>query len=228
VIPTVYGTRMVPDKPLGYARIGAFRPSTPRELDDAILALKAGGAQAVILDLRGNHGGSFLAAVETARRLLPAGVIVTTQGQVSEVANRVFSSSTGMGAHDIHIVLLIDAETASAAEVLAAALKDNNRAKLVGVPSFGKGSVQYPLRLVTLDDIDPATGKPAGKSGTVRVTIARLIAPTSGPISGAGVAPDFLEADPALQLEIAIEKAEERLGGVPMPVPASPVPVLGP
>jgi C-terminal peptidase prc len=223
-IPTVYGTRMEPNKPVGYARIGGFRPTTPRELDDAIATLKGAGAQAIILDLRGNHGGSFLAAVETARRLLPAGVIVTTQGQVSEVANQVFSSSSGMGAHEIHLVLLIDVETASAAEVLAAALKDNGRAKLVGVPSFGKGSVQYPLRLVTLDDLDPATGKAAGKGGTVRVTIARLIAPTSGPISGAGVAPDFLEADPALQVEIAVEKAEELIGGVPV----SPMPLPGP
>lgn len=221
VIPTVYGTRMEPGKPVGYARIGGFQPSTPRELDDAVAALKANGAQAIVLDLRGNHGGSFLAAVETARRLLPAGIIVTTQGQVSEVANQVFSSSSGMGAHDIHLVLLIDAETASAAEVLAAALKDNDRAKVVGVPSFGKGSVQYPLRLVTLDEIDPATGRGAGKGGTVRVTIARLVAPTSGPISGAGVAPDFPEADPQRQRELAVEKAEERVG-----LPMSPTLML--
>ena len=85
-----------------------------------------------------------------------------------------------MTAHDIPVVVLIDAETASAAEVLAAALKDNNRATLVGMPSFGKGTVQYPLRLVSLDD-DPS-GKKANKTGTVRVTIAKLISPRSGPI----------------------------------------------
>lgn len=209
-IPSVYGVRPMPGRPeVGYVRIGHFQTSTPRELDEAITTLKGSGAQAIILDLRGNHGGSFLAAVETARRLLPTGLIVTTQGQVTEVANQAFTSSTGMGAHDIHVVLLIDAETASAAEVLAAALKDNNRAKIVGMPSFGKGSVQYPLRLVTLDDIDPATGKPIHKSGSVRVTIAKLIAPTSGPISGIGIAPDFLESDPTAQVEIAAQKAEE-------------------
>ncbi len=82
--------------------------------------------------------------------------------------------------------------------VLVAALKDHDRAKVVGMPSFGKGSIQYPLRLVTLDDIDPMTGKKINinKTGTVRVTIAKLIAPTSGPISGTGIAPHFLEADP--------------------------------
>jgi C-terminal peptidase prc len=229
-IPSVYGRRMEPDRPVGYIRIGHFQTTTPRELDDAILALKLEGAQAIILDLRGNHGGSFLAAVETARRLLPAGVIVTTQGQISEVANQVFSSSSGMGAHDIPLVLLIDAETASAAEVLAAALKDNNRAKIVGMPSFGKGSVQYPMRLVTLDDIDPATGKKIHKTGSVRVTIAKLIAPTSGPISGTGIAPHFLEADPTLQVELGAKTAEGLIGErSTMPtLPPSPIPPVIP
>jgi carboxyl-terminal processing protease len=225
-IPTVYGERMMPDKPVGYARIGAFQPSTPRELDNAISFLKAQGAEAVVLDLRGNHGGSFLAAVETARRLLPAGVIVTTQGQLSEVANQVFSSSSGMSAHNIPLVLLIDAETASAAEVLTAALKDHDRAKIVGMPSFGKGSVQYPQRLVTLDDIDPTTGKKINKTGTVRVTIAKLIAPTSGPISGTGIAPHFVEADPTMQLELAAEKAEALIGQQMLPAPPEPLPTL--
>ena len=227
-VPSVYGARMVPDKPVGYIRIGDFQTSTPRELDTAIAGLKMDGARAVIIDLRGNHGGSFLAGVETARRLLPNGVIVTTQGQVTEVANQVFTSSTGMSAHDIPLVLLIDAETASAAEVLAAALKDHDRAKVVGMPSFGKGTVQYPLRLVTLDDIDPATGKKVSKSGTVRVTIAKLVAPTSGPISGVGISPHFVEADPNLQLETAADKAEEeivrremmQLTPAPPPVPS--------
>lgn len=217
---------MIPDKPVGYTRIGHFQSSTPRELDEAIVTLRDSVVRAIVLDLRGNHGGSFLVGVETARRLLPAGLIVTTQGQVSEVANQAFTSASGMSAHDIPVVLLIDAETASAAEVLAAALKDNNRATLVGMSSFGKGTVQYPLRLVTLDDIDPATGKKVSKSGTVRVTIAKLIAPTSGPITGIGVSPHFLEADPNLQLELAAEKAEE-LGTGQMPaMPVLPARML--
>ncbi len=228
VVPTVYGMKLVNpagSEKIGYARIGRFSTSTPRELDDTINALKVDGARVIILDLRGNHGGSFLAGVETARRLLPAGLIVTTQGQAPEVDNQVFSSSSGMTAQDIPLVLLIDAETASAAEVLAAALKDNNRAKLVGMPSFGKGTVQYPLRLVTLDDSDP-TGKRPNKTGTVRVTIAKLIAPRSGPINGIGVTPEFLEADYGEQMNVAIEKALELLGEAMMrPMPAQPLPL---
>jgi C-terminal processing protease CtpA/Prc len=95
--------------------------------------------------------------------------------------------------------------------------------------SFGKGSVQYPLRLVTLDDIDPATGKKINKTGTVRVTIAKLIAPTSGPISGNGIAPDVLEADPNIQLEKAAEKAEEEIERQMQkmqPLPPPPTPTL--
>jgi C-terminal peptidase prc len=225
-IPTVFGIKPLNTKEIGYVRIGSFSTSTPRELDEAINSLKADGARVIVLDLRGNHGGSFLAGVETARRLLPAGLIVTTQGQAPEVDNQVFSSASGMSAHDIPVVLLIDAETASAAEVLAAALKDNNRATLVGMPSFGKGTVQYPLRLVTLDDVDP-TGKRINKTGTVRVTIAKLIAPRGGPINGTGISPHFLEADYAEQLNVAIEKAIELIPASMMrPGPALPDPLL--
>src|SRR4029077_8902971 len=89
-----------------------------------------------------------------AKRLLPSGLIVTTQGQAAEVDNVPFSSDSGMTAHDIPVVLLGEAETASAAEVLVAALKDHERATLVGMPTFGKGAVQYPLRLDSLDAKD--------------------------------------------------------------------------
>jgi C-terminal peptidase prc len=208
-VPSVYGARPMHSKDIGYIRIGSFNTNTPRELDDAIAARKADGARVLVLDLRGNHGGSFLAGVETARRLLAHGLIVTTQGQAAEVANAVFSSETGAAAHDIPLVVLIDGETASAAEVVAAALKDNNRATLVGMPSFGKGTMQFPLKLTAFDETD-ANGKTISKTGTVRLTVARLL-PPSGAYHGTGIAPHFPEADPTLQLELAAEKALELL-----------------
>jgi carboxyl-terminal processing protease len=219
-VPTVYGTGVMTAKDgsrIGYARLGSFTAATPRELDVAITALKADGARALILDLRGNMGGSFLAGVETTKRLLPAGLIVTTQGQAAEVDNIPFSSDSGMTAHDIPVVVLVDVETASAAEVLAAALKDHNRATLVGMPTFGKGAIQYPLRLASLDELDEHGNPRTNKTGTVRLTIAKLIAPRGAPINGIGIAPHFLEADPTRQVELAMEKALELLPSMPRP-----------
>lgn len=207
-VPTVFGVRVLKDA-VGYVRIGSFAPSTPQELDAAINQLRnlsRGMLRGVIIDLRGCLGGSFMASVETAKRLIPNGLIVTTQGQVSEVSNHPFSSDSGMSAHDVPLVVLINAETASAAEVLAAALKDNNRATLIGLPTFGKGAIQYPLKLASLDEVDDQ-GKPqAGRSGMVRLTIAKLIAPRSGPINGVGITPHIMEAAADQQLILAIEK----------------------
>lgn len=213
-VPTVFGATIV--KPgVGYLRIASFQPSTPRELDDAVTDLRMRGMRSLIIDLRGNLGGSFMAGVEVARRLLPAGLIVTTHGQRPEVDNQVYSSDSGMNAIDVPLVVLIDTETASAAEVVAAALKDNNRATLVGMPSFGKGTVQYPLPLSSLDDVD-AMGRPRSKSGAVRVTIARLVAPRGGPINGLGVTPHVVIADPARQEREAIQRALDALPRSPM------------
>jgi len=224
IVPTVYGIDTVNAKEgVGYARIGSFSPTTARELDDAINSLKSRGVRVLILDLRGNMGGAFLAGVDTAKRLIPAGVIVTTQGQVTQADNQQFSSESGMTAHDLPVVLLVDAETASAAEVLAAALKDHNRATLIGMPTFGKGAIQYPVRLDSLDDKDE-NGKPkANKTGGIRLTIARLIAPRGGAINGVGITPHVLEADTGRQFGLAVEKAIELLPTVSRPLPASPM-----
>ncbi len=195
-VPTVFGGRVLPGRyGVGYLRIAEFQPSTPRELAEALAYLKEQGVRALVLDVRGNPGGSFLAGVDAARRFLPGGAIVSTHGQLPQVSGQTFSSASGMAAFDLPLVLLVDADTASAAEVLAAALRDNNRAVLVGMPTFGKGTLQFVLRL--------------NSSGSVRVTIARLVAP-SGPLS-AGVAPHLLEADPARQFDLAVDRAADLL-----------------
>lgn len=205
--PTVFGAKMLSGRAgVGYLRVAEFQPGTPQELAGALMGLKEQGLRALVLDLRGNPGGSFLAGVEAARRFLPAGAIVTTHGQLPQVAGQVFSSGTGTAAFDLPLVALVDADTASAAEVLAAALRDNHRAVLVGVPTFGKGTLQFSLRL--------------GGSGAVRVTIARLVAP-SGPLS-AGVVPHLLETDPTRQLDLAANRAAELLAPVAPRSPLAP------
>lgn len=216
-VPTVYGAAIVsPKEGIGYLRVGAFRDSTPRELDDAIDALKNQGLRSLVLDVRGNHGGLFLSGIQATQRFLPAGIIVATRGQSGEFANRVFSSDSGMLAHDFPLILLIDGETASAAEVLAGALKDHQRATLIGLPTFGKGSIQFPVRLEALDDTD-APGAPRFRSGAVRLTIAKFVSPRGSAINGQGVTPHILEPDPLRQLEIAVLRAIEQLPPPMMP-----------
>lgn len=206
--PTVFAAQILnPKEGVGYLRVGSIRPDTPRELDLAICELRNRGMRVLVLDLRGNHGGNFLAGIAVAKQFIPHGIIVSTQGQVGDVANRVFSSDSGMSAFDMPIVALVDTETASAAEVIVAALKDHNRAVLVGMPTFGKGAMQYPLKLTALD----STSNPGVKSGTVKLTIAKLVSPNGKPINGVGITPDYLETDPACQEEVAVQRALELL-----------------
>ena len=206
-----------------YLRITHFQPTTPEEVEGALKAVTMmGGAKAIVLDLRGNTGGLFTAAVKTAEKFLSAGVIVTSQGQHNDF-NKVYASTAGAAAWDLPMVVLIDGTTASAAEVLAIALRDNGRAKLVGTATYGKGSVQNVIKFTTAEEFDEATGK-ARPRAAVRITLARLIAPSGNPISGVGVTPDAVVPDRDRQTEIAFEQARELArryaGGMTM----SPVP----
>lgn len=221
VVPSVYDMKLLANG-VGYVRVNSITMTTPRELDEAIHWMKSRSVRAVVLDLRGNMGGSFVAAVDTAKRLIPAGLIVTTQGQVSQVDNQPFSSDSGMSAHDIPLVVLVDQETASAAEVIAAALKDRDRATLVGMATFGKGAIQYPMRLDSLDEKDEHGRPKTHKSGGVRLTIAKLISPRGNAINGVGIVPHFLEADPDEQLKLATRKATELMQPLTRPSPLMP------
>lgn len=228
-LPTVYAAEILEMKEgVGYLRLAAFKDRTPQEFDDAILELKARGLKALVIDLRSNPGGLFASAVNIAKRLLPNGPIATTTGQVPDFTNRVFSSDSGMAAHDFPVVLLVDTKTMSAAEILAASLKDSERATLIGLPTFGKGLIQAGIRLQSLD----ASGDERGaKSGVLILSVASASGPLSGLIHGRGVTPHIAEANPDRQLALAIEKAIELLTGgrdmPPMP-PESSMPPMPP
>ena len=211
-LPTVYGANVVKGS-IGYLRLAAFKEQTSRELDDAIELLKLRGMKALILDLRGNPGGSLTAGIAAAQRFLPNGIIVTTEGQAAEFSNRIFSSDAGMTAHDMPVVLLVDTRTMSSAEVFAAGLKDNGRATLVGMPTFGKGFVQSPIRLDSLD-----TSEASGKSGFLVLSVASAHTPRGQAINGSGVTPHFSEVDPERQLGIAVGKAIDLLNSPILPM----------
>ena len=131
---------------IGYLRISSFENDTAGELKKAIENWGP-RLRALVLDLRENHGGVLGSAVETASLFLPQGAtLLTAQGRKSEAKQFTVEKADAVG-QKLPLVLLVGGRTASAAEILAGALKDHHRARLVGETTFGKGTVQtvYPL-----------------------------------------------------------------------------------
>ncbi|TWT74616.1 Carboxy-terminal processing protease CtpA precursor [Posidoniimonas polymericola] len=142
--PTVSGVRMV-DPGIAYARIGSFNANTAGELRDALRKMRSEGAASLVLDLRFNPGGLLEAAVDVADLFLEQGEIVSVVGRNGEP--RVLSAGDGQAAEGVAVVVLVNRYSASASEVVAAALQDHGRATLVGERTFGKGSVQSVIAL---------------------------------------------------------------------------------
>jgi carboxyl-terminal processing protease len=138
---------MDPKNKLGYIRLTGFLEETDRELDNAVKSLLAAGAKGIVLDLRFNPGGLLKQATDIADRFLRKGVIVSTSGRKSPRQEWVAKEENTYP--DFELVVLINEYSASASEILAGALKDHGRATLVGVRTFGKGSVQ---NVIPLDD----------------------------------------------------------------------------
>jgi len=162
---------------IGYVRIDEFSDNTSDEMDHALDSLEHDGMQALVVDLRNNPGGLLDSAVDVAGKFVPQNtVIVSTKGRLPEQ-----SQSYRARAHRDHpaypIALLINGYSASGAEIMAGALKDLNRAILVGETTFGKGSVQ--------------TVQPLGNNVGLRLTMAKYYTPSKKSIHGVGIAPDI-------------------------------------
>lgn len=177
-VPSVEGARLVdPAAGVAYFRITAFQKSTPKEVDTALWSLYYQGMRSLIVDLRGNPGGLLGSAVEVADRFLDRGVIVYTRGRnVIEDCTYVAHAE---GTWRVPLVVLIDGQSASAAEIFAAAMRDHRRGTLVGTPSYGKGSVQ---------GIFPLSSHPGG----LRLTTSRFYSPAGRPFTLEGVVPEVL------------------------------------
>ncbi len=133
------------DDKIGYIRIVAFSEKTVDELDEALAWLKARNVRALILDLRNNPGGYLKAAVEVCDRFVDEGVIVSTRGRRrEEEVHRATPDATSM---HVPMVVMINNGSASASEIVAACLQDHEIATVVGVRSWGKGSVQNVIDL---------------------------------------------------------------------------------
>ena len=172
-------------------RITGFNRTTATHLAEALQEGMAADhpPAGIILDLRGNRGGLLREAVESADALLPAGVVAYTAGR-DPAANHVWRSETGELAQGVPVVVVVDGRTASAAEILAAALTDRGRAVAVGSTTLGKGLVQ------TID--------PLPDGGELFVTWSRVLAPRGWPLQGLGVMPQVCTSlgEAALQREL--------------------------
>jgi carboxyl-terminal processing protease len=154
-VPSVVGDRRKPDdqydfmfdhdKKIGYIRITGFMQNTTEELKDALDELKDESAKGLIIDLRDNPGGLLSAAVEVSDLFLDKGEIVSTKGR--NTLPKKFEATPGGAYTDLPLVLLVNQNSASASEIVAAALQDHKRAKIIGQRTFGKGSVQNILDL---------------------------------------------------------------------------------
>jgi carboxyl-terminal processing protease len=155
------------DPETGYLRLEEFTPTAPEELSNAIKKIKGAGAKRLLLDLRGNPGGDMEAMAAIASAFLPKNwEIFDTHGRKTSGISPVLTSENGDFAK-LPLVLLIDAETASAAEILAGSLQDHDRALVVGRRSFGKGLIQTSLPLPNGDVVWMTTARVVTPSGRV-------------------------------------------------------------
>lgn len=144
-IPSVTSYLLPEDPKIGVIVITLFSDKTPQEVEESFLNLKSRGMETMVLDLRNNPGGLLDSGVNVARFFLSDGVILIEE--LPGGAKEVFRAETEGDAVDIPLAVLVNENTASAAEVVAAALQANNRAPLIGTPTFGKGSVQLVFEL---------------------------------------------------------------------------------
>jgi len=163
---------------IGYVRITQFNEPTAAELSDKLDALEAQGMQALILDLRDNPGGILEGAVDVCGQFVgPNTMVVSTEGRVAS-AKKVYKTSADAKRRPRYpMAILINGGSASAAEIVAGALRDLKRAILVGETSFGKGSVQS---VIELQD-----------GAGVRLTTARYYTPSKQVIHEKGIAPSI-------------------------------------
>jgi len=165
-------------------RITTFSETTPEDLKSAILALKRdnkAGIRGLILDLRNNPGGVLESGVAVADDFLDSGVIVTADGRTPD-ARFQMDATPGDLIDGAPLVVLVNAGSASASEIVAGALKDHGRALLVGRRTYGKGSVQTVMPLV--------------RGGAVKLTTSRYFTPSGASIHGKGLMPDVPEDGP--------------------------------
>lgn len=186
---------------IGYIQITEFDEVTTDQFTEALAVIKGSGARGLILDLRGNPGGSLSVVVDIAREILPKGLIVYTEDKYGQ---RDEYTCDGKRELELPLVVLVNGNSASASEILAGAIQDYKKGVLVGTTTFGKGIVQ---RVLPLTD------------GTaLKLTISSYYTPKGNNIHGVGIEPDvvcefdgdaYYEDGVDNQLEKAVEEVKK-------------------
>ncbi len=181
------------DNNIGYISISGFEEPTPKQFKEAVQALKKQDMKGLVLDLRDNGGGLLDAVVEMLDYVLPEGLIVYTE---DKYGNKEEFRGTNKDVLELPMAVMINGNSASAAEIFAAAMQDYDAATLVGTTSFGKGIVQSILPLT---------------DGTaVKITISRYFTPKGVCIHGEGVSPDIeVELKEELRQMVVIPKDQD-------------------
>lgn len=193
------------DDNIGYISITNFRENTHNQFKEALDTLEAEGMEKLVLDLRNNTGGLVKSAHEIGEELLPEGIMVYT---MDKEGNREDTLCDDVY-NDVPMVVLVNGNSASAAEILAGAIQDTGRGELIGTTTFGKGLVQ---RLFTLPD-----------GSGLNVTIQKYYTPNGTSIHGVGITPDYevelpeeyaqqtnIPAEADTQLQKAVEVLSEK------------------
>ena len=165
---------------VGYIRITTFTEQTQKGVEKAIAELKqkiGPNIKGYVVDLRNNPGGLLDQAISVSDTFLDRGEIVSTRGRNAEETQR-YNARSGDRVEGKPVIVLINGGSASASEIVAGALQDHKRAKVIGTRSFGKGSVQTII--------------PLGDSGAIRLTTARYYTPSGQTIQAKGITPDVV------------------------------------
>jgi carboxyl-terminal processing protease len=173
---------LTPD--IGYLRISSFTDTTATELEQAVATLEHARARKLdgfVIDLRNDPGGVLDAAVQVADDFLDHGTIVSAQGRTADAQFRI-EAKPGDITNGARLVVLVNGGSASASEILAAALHDNHRATLIGRRTYGKGSVQ--------------TIMPLADGQALKITTSRYFTPAGISINGVGIVPDTVLVGP--------------------------------
>jgi len=198
-------TRLI-DGHIGYIALNGFSAPASEQFAAALAGLLDDGADQIVLDLRNNPGGYINAAQEIASQFIGSGLIFTQESAGNDI-KRYESTGEGIATDpDLPVAVLVNGGSASASEIVAAALQESGRATIIGEPTFGKNTVQVWGRLEN--------------DGGIRITISRWYTPNHNSVAPDGIQPDILAArtpETPPEEDPALDAALEHLAGQPVP-----------